>query len=288
MREALGPADRLYLTRSAAELDAIADRCAEDDVPVIALSGGDGTNHVTITRIAQAYGSRPLPRFALLGGGTMNIVAWSIGVSGQPERLLAQWLAADADALALVRRTVMRVDGGDQPQYGFLFGNGVIARFLEVYYRRSNPTPAHAALDLGRGVLSTLVGGPFSRALLRRWSGALTVDGARWAGDDFLAVAAGTVEQMGLGFAPFAGVGERPDALRVHAVGSGMFGLARELPRVYLGRDLVASGNRSSFAGALTLESNESGSTFMIDGDFHRAGPTLTLRPSTPVRFLGR
>lgn len=267
------------------ELAVDARRVRDAGVSRVFMLGGDGTLHRLVTALVAAAGESGLPEIGILPGGRMNIVAWSVGVHGRPERVLAKLLAA-GQAARHTTRFAMRISGAEHPQYGFLFGNGVIARFLEVYYRRPDPTPAHAALDLARGVASTVVGGPFSRALLRRWAGELAVDGAPWAGDDFLAVAVGTVEQIGLGFAPFAGVGQQPGRLRLHAVGSTMFGLARELPRVYFGGEMRAPGNRSALATDVQLVSASGASTYMIDGDFHRAGASVHLTPAAPVRVI--
>src|SRR5476651_1926711 len=76
-------------------------RAAEDfkqlDIDVLGISGGDGTNHVTITGFIDVYDGSALPRLAFLRGGTMNTVANSVGVGhGRPEGLLGKLIRAYA------------------------------------------------------------------------------------------------------------------------------------------------------------------------------------------------
>src|SRR5580704_17382124 len=88
------------------QVDSIEDlhRTAEDfrhlDIDVLGISGGDGTNHVTITGFLDVYGNGKvadsaapalLPQIAFLRGGTMNTVANSVGIQhGKPEGLLSR------------------------------------------------------------------------------------------------------------------------------------------------------------------------------------------------------
>src|SRR4029078_10293311 len=71
------------VVRTAKSRDDLA-RIAEDfrrlQIDVLGISGGDGTNHVTITGFLQVYADEPLPPLALLRGGTLHPVATSDGV----------------------------------------------------------------------------------------------------------------------------------------------------------------------------------------------------------------
>src|ERR1700756_2210147 len=93
-------------------------RIAEDfkrlRIDVLGISGGDGTNHVTITGFLDVYGGAALPQLAFLRGGTMNTVANSVGVPrGRPEgllgRLIRDYVARSSRPLDGVERHVMHV-----------------------------------------------------------------------------------------------------------------------------------------------------------------------------------
>ncbi len=170
----LGPADRAFAPQSLEELSAVAMQLAADPPDVLALHGGDGTMHRALTAMVHAFGDRPLPRVVVLPGGTMNIVASSVGMKLRAADALA--LGATASPRT-VRRWLLRIDGD---RYGFLFGNGIVARFLELYYEKPDPTPFDAGWLLARGVASTVVGGPLIRQLTRRFDGEVVVDGVAW------------------------------------------------------------------------------------------------------------
>ncbi len=243
---------------------------------LLVINGGDGTIHRVLTEAVGVFD--PLPDVAIIPGGTMDIVARSTGWFGRGAAGLQRLLVGTH---ACTERSTLMVDGR---WCGFLFGNGLIARFLEVYEEAPEVSAWRAAQILARGTVSALVGGPFARRLTRRWRGQVELDGAVLPGQDWLAVAAGTVEQIGLGFRPFrdAEVG------RMHAVaaGSGVARFARELPRIYRGRPLREAGNLERTARRMVLRGEEPASSFMIDGDFHRAGAELVVEIGPTVRFV--
>src|SRR5207245_1852501 len=135
----------------------------------------------------------------------MNTVANSVGIRrGKPEGLLGRLIRDYAERatrpLVNVERHVMRIG----EHYGFLFGTGVVHGFLAEYYRGGEPTPLVAAKTLARGVGSTLVRGEMVRRMAQPFRGQVQfADGTRWEKRDFLAVAGGTIDQIGLGFRPF-------------------------------------------------------------------------------------
>ena len=71
----------VFRAQSLEELKEVAEELRRRDVDVVAVAGGDGTNHVTISELVQVYGEAKLPYFALLRGGTMNTTANSFGIS---------------------------------------------------------------------------------------------------------------------------------------------------------------------------------------------------------------
>ncbi|HEV3193364.1 MAG TPA: diacylglycerol kinase family protein, partial [Polyangiaceae bacterium] len=90
----LGDGGVVRVARSIEELRHIAEDFRTLNIDLLAIAGGDGTNHVTLTGFLDVYGDKPIPPVALLRGGTMNTVANSVGVARQSsERLLARLIA---------------------------------------------------------------------------------------------------------------------------------------------------------------------------------------------------
>lgn len=275
----LGAAGAVVTPPSLEALDEVAPHLAEAEV--LGIHGGDGTLHRVLTAMHRA--SLPVPPVLLLRGGTMNIVADSLGNRWDAEQALAHVVAGGPTREEVRHRLV--VDLGDDEVVGFLAGGGIISRFLELYYERDAPTPMDAAALLARGAASALVGGRTARRLTRPYTGSLTLDGVPWEGRRWLAVAIGTVEQLGLGFTPFPRVADAPGQMQVIGIGSGIVALAAELPSVFFGRGVRRRGNREDLCRELRLISDEP-IVFMVDGDFHSGSREVTVRVGEPVRFV--
>jgi hypothetical protein len=60
----VGPLGLVRTASTLGELHDIADEFSKRDIDVLAISGGDGTNHVTLGGFIKAYGDKPLPPIA--------------------------------------------------------------------------------------------------------------------------------------------------------------------------------------------------------------------------------
>jgi diacylglycerol kinase family enzyme len=253
---------------------------------MLAINGGDGTAHVVLTAFVQAYGSDPLPPVALLRGGTMNTVASGVGVHGTPAELLGALVARyhAGEPFAWVERNLLRVDG-QQPQYGFLFGNGLISNFLDAYYEGAEPSPTKAAWILVRAIGSAMVGGQLIQRLMRPIELEVELEGATWPTGSYLTVGAGTVDDIGLGFRPFFEAPRHPGHL--HAVGfaCSAMGVVRELGRIRLARPTQAPDIYSAVTTRLRMKASAP-IPYMIDGDFHSGLPVVEVTVGPRVRLL--
>jgi diacylglycerol kinase (ATP) len=267
------------------ELADVARRFKQRDIDVLCINGGDGTMHTALTAMVKAYDGRPLPKVAILRTGTMNTVARGVGVWGTAAEILAfvvQRYHAE-EPLPTARRWTLEVDGS---QYGFLFGNGLIARFLEVYYEGSEPTPTKAAWLLLRAVSSAFVGGPLIRRLLTPYDGEVELDGVRWPANRWMAVSAGTSHDIGIGFRPFWKALTHPEHMHAFGVATlNPVSIVRELPRIYLARQVLGDDMYDGVARKLVLRSSVP-IDYMVDGDFHKGGTELVVRTGPAVDFV--
>ncbi len=260
----------------------VAEHFKERQIDILAVNGGDGTTHVALTAFLKVYGEEALPRIALLRGGTMNTMATGMGIRGRPDQLLGQLVQAyhSGEPLRTLERNCLLV--GDQ--VGFLFGNGMLSNFLELYYDGSEPSPLKAARLLGQAVLSTLVSGPLSRRLRRRVDVQVTVDGKIWQNRDWLTIGIGTVDNIGLQFRPYPRVVGTPGHMEVLGVEASLGELARALPGIRMGRPLTHAKFPNTLAKSVVIESDHP-QTYMVDGDFHRAGQRLEIRVGPRILF---
>src|SRR5260370_14391561 len=253
-------------------------RIAEDfrnvDIDLLAIAGGDGTNHVTLTGFLGVYDDNPIPPVALLRGGTMNTVANSVGMARQSsERLLARLIADCASTnLERAERNVLRVtpEASGTIHYGFLFGTGVVHGFLAEYYRGGNPTPLVAVTTLARGIASAFVAGETIRRIGKPFHrSVLLANGTLWGDQDYLAVAAGTIAHIGLEFKPFHRYGERAGAFHALGIYASPSAFVRELPRVWRGLPLRSGYALATLSRRLVVQRARGPLRYMVGGDLH-------------------
>jgi diacylglycerol kinase (ATP) len=280
------------VVREARSLDDLY-RIAEDfkrlDIDVLGISGGDGTNHVTLTGFIDVYGGNALPQIAFLRGGTMNTVANSCGVSrGKPEgllsKLLRRYVVRGARPLENVERHVARIG----EHYGFLFGTGAVRGFLAEYYAGGPPDPVIAAKTLLRGVGSTLVGGEMVKRMCAPFRGRVVFDdGSSWEDRDYLSTAGGTIDQIGLNFKPFYRYAEKPGCFHMLGITASPARFVRNLPRILQGRPMAEGATFEAVVPAATIEARRGERiAYMIDGDLHESGAELRIETGPRVRIL--
>jgi diacylglycerol kinase (ATP) len=257
-------------------------------IELVAVAGGDGTNHVTISGLVEVYRGAKLPYFALLRGGTMNTVANSFGIPFlSPEALLARYRKAYAKRalmpLRFVEPNVLYVGG----RYGFIFGTGAIHGFIAEYNSREERSPLWAAQVLSRAIASSVVGKGTVARVSQRWSGEVRFDdGSAFPKGDYFTIGASTCGQIGLGFKPFYRSGELPD--RFHVLGihctTGQF--IRSLPRIWRGITIGGEHTYERLTERAWLHPSGGTCAYMLDGDIYESEGVLEVRCGPRIRIV--
>ncbi len=274
--------------RSRDELHDIAADFKRFGIDILGISGGDGTNHVTLTGFIEVYKGIALPRVAFLRGGTMNTVANSLGVQrGRPEGLLERLIQAYVEEktkpLANVRRRVMNIGG----QYGFIFGTGIVCGYMSEYYAGGTPSAVVGAKTVIRGIGSAIVQGEMIRRMAEPFRGKVVLaDGTTWEERDYLSVAAGTVDQIGLNFRPFYRCLERSDAFHLLGIKTTALGFAGQLPRVWQGKPMRDGCTEEAVTARAAVLSSGKTTRYMIDGDLHDGPPELEISMGPRVEIV--
>jgi len=282
----IGSHGQAEATKSLDDLHRACEDFHKERIEILGISGGDGTLHHTLTAMTRAYGDDPLPPVAILRGGTMNTVATSFGIRGATPRLLFELIDKHKrhQAFDTFERSLLRIDD----TVGFIFGNGLIYNFLEAYYESPEPSPTVAAKLVAQAASSALFGGPLARRLYRRVRAHVTVDGERWARQDYGVIAAAVVEQIGLGFRPFYRLHDKPDAFQLLGIHTDVVGFISELPRVRAGAPMRRDKVIDALAYEAVIESDDE-LGFTVDGDTYlRRRVELGVGPKvTFIRLTG-
>lgn len=139
-----GEQGQVRITHSLEELAEVAHEYSNKSLDILAINGGDGTISRTLTTFIHAYGDKPLPPIVILRGGTINMLAKNLGITGSPEQVLFRLMEAYStnEFKRKVKLPTLKVGN----EYGFLFGNGSCHAFLQEFYK--NKTGAVGSLLL--------------------------------------------------------------------------------------------------------------------------------------------
>ncbi len=279
----LGSRGAAEATRSLDDLYRAAEEFKAAEIDILGINGGDGTIHVTLSAFLRVYGAAPFPKVAILPGGTLNTIAAGLGIRGRPQEMLYEVIDRyhQGEELPTIECNTLRVG----ERHGFIFGNGLVANFLEAYYATGKPSPAMGAKLLMRTVGSAIFRTAFARRLFRRFVGDVVVDGTTWARRDFVTVMAATVPEIGLGFKPFYRHAELPDHFPLLGIHCGPVGVVADLPRIHRGRPMRRDKVINVIARETVLRGDEPFS-YTIDGDVYTGATELSLGVGPRLRLI--
>ncbi|TNF31417.1 MAG: diacylglycerol kinase [Deltaproteobacteria bacterium] len=286
LRRLVGVRGEVVTSRAIAEVDGIVRRFQRDGVDIVAIVGGDGTAGIMARGIVDVYGVDAAPPLALLRGGTMNTVANALRLPrGKPEEHLSRLLEHTRGGVLppVAWRPTLVANG----RLGFLFGTGAFYTFLEQYYRagHDNPSAVTAVETITRAAGSVLIRGEFARRIVTPHAASVVHDGVELPDRAYLALAAGTVSEVGLGFTPFPDADRHLDAFQFLAVWGKPVDIVRDLPRVWLGRGLRPANGQGVVAHEVVITPKDGVVDYMVDGDLYAShGPLrLSVGPRVPI-----
>lgn len=236
---------------------------------IVATCGGDGTNLSAVTEMVRVWGAdgRPLPRWCILRGGTLNTVATNLGIEGHPEQILGRLVTLVRQRAGIPSRTQDLLGVNDM--HGFLFAGAMGGRFLEAYYGGPTTGPAWGAVLAGRTIASAVTGGPFARWLFDPLAARVVVDGVPLAQDRFTLLVAATIRDVGIGFRPTYRAGEAPGRFHLVASSLSALRLASQATRVRGGRPLRGTPHTDVVAERVEIDFAQP-QTWTLDGDLFR------------------
>jgi len=280
----LGEAGRLEITESLAELPLVAKKFKENNIEILAINGGDGTIARTLSAFINVYKDQPLPKVALLRGGTMNVVAKNLRIKGSPEGILFRLVERYSSGRPLPTKalTTLRIED----TYGFLYADGVSCAVLEEFYKKKSGALGASWLVM-RVFFSALLKGKLAKRLLTSRQVNLTADNLAERSFVSSGIMAATIARMPLGpkLFPNTLAGER-----------GFQWFVVKTPPEKLTRDLLkivwhtGTGERDSkfsqFSESLAI-ATEAPFTYTLDGEiFQATGRGLELSLGPQIEFV--
>ena len=290
LKAILGDDGVIIQTQDASQIPSAAKKLVlGEEIDILAVCGGDGTIHKTLTAFIEEYKGEPPFLFLPLRGGAMNTIRRSVGIQDFAEQALANAVSKKnrGEGFHIHSRNCLALTIPDQPNlYGFLFGNGITANFLNVYYQHPNSGPKAAVNTIGHCAWTAVTKGRHFDDIFGKVRHQVTVDGYQLPLESFTGLLAGTIKDVGVGFAPLYRADEKPGAFHVLASALPATGLVKNVPRFFQGQRLKGENHFDFLAHKVQIKAKESFG-FMIDGELGRAEQMkITAGPS--VKFLIR
>jgi len=264
------------------DLRRVAEQFKTRDIDILAIGGGDGTNHVTLSTFIEVYGEKPLPQFTFLRGGTMNTLANACGIKGAPEKILSNLIYKyhEGEAFKTTEMDLMQING----KYGFIFGVGVIFRFMEAYYGGGSASPPQAAFTLAHSIISAMMNGKFARKMFARFDAEVWIDGKKWPFANWSAVYAGSIPFLGLKFKVFHYAEE---FRKFHAIGFSLppRNVLRHVPRMFVGKPPRCEDLVEAPAQEMRIEFAEP-MPYTIDGDMLPPEKSIIVKTGPRLKIL--
>lgn len=200
---------------------------------LLCIYGGDGTVFRVLNELA-ANGREPLPRIALLGGGTMNVTSRACGMRRSPAENFREVIRAyRADRATWREIPLLAVDDGEARHFGFTFGVGPVIRILADYESGKKGVP-RALQTVARSAVAA-VAGHDPAGTLREMTAEITADGEVLPYGHYSAVFCNTTGTINPYVRPFVGERSR-DSLHFLAYAGSSRSFALLLPFLARGR----------------------------------------------------
>jgi diacylglycerol kinase family enzyme len=285
LADVLGSDGVVRVTESLPAIQEVAREFRGRDTEILAICGGDGSYHCTLTGFRGVYGDAPLPLLLPLRAGTINYVAKATGGRrGRPEQVLARVVRdyRHGRTYETTERDLLRVNG---TEYGFVLSFGTAVNYLRAYYAMEKQGPLQAARLLTRLIVSALAGTHISRAVFQAIAADVECDGLPVPFRQFTFFFAATVDRIALGFRPTYLATRKPGYF--HVVGGPIPAsrLIRRALRVYRGFPTGEPTLYDNLGRRLTIRFFRP-EHYMLDGDILAPADRLEVDVPCRVTFI--
>ncbi len=276
------------LARNASDLGTLKKELTffkERKIDILAVNGGDGTLHVTISHLINIYGDTPLPKIAILRGGTMNTVALNLDVKGNTFKILKN-LARKYESgseIKTIKKSLVKAGN----KYGFIFVNGFACNFLDEYHKGGDPSPWVAAKTIARTIGSSIIKGRLYKYLTVPFDGQITVDDKPFEKDKYMLVFISCLKKMGLGFETLYKADD--SETEVHMMGfkdrHGIVGIIPLLPSAFKGKPMPPDKVDDMLGRTFVFESDKN-FRYTLDGDLYSSTGRLVIESGPVVELI--
>lgn len=278
----VGDKGSCHTTKDLSDVEKLAAEFKHRKIEIVGISGGDGTIHKTLTTFINVYGNAPLPKIALLRGGTMNNLSNCLAIRGAPEKILSDLILKYHEDIPFeeTEMDILKINN----DYGFLLGMGLVSRFVDKYnlHKNGDPSPWRAFGMLTSAMISAAFNGKRALDLCERFDATITVDGITAPFKNYMMIFAGTMDNLGFHFRPLYRCRETPGMFQLVAISTTPRHLLFSFPQAFFGKPSCSEDYFDVMGSKAVLEF-ENPLVYTIDGDV--PGPATRIEVSTGPRL---
>jgi len=282
LRNILEGCGELVLTRNINQVPEVARQCLEKGIDYLAVNGGDGSLHVALSYFINIYQGQKLPAVIPLRGGTMNTMAHSVKLKGDPVSILTKVVRnyRAGAPIPTIKQHLVRLND----QYGFMSGAGIPPNFLAAYYSGTTTGPWQGFKTLAHTVASIIVQGPFYKFITAPAHCKVRIGDEELSPRYYTAILACSIREIGLGFTPTPRAYDKPGCFQFIAATIQPLEIVYRLGHLWLGKDIIHPNLFSRVTDRAYIEPL-SNMRYMIDGEIYETekpielgcGPTIDM-----------
>ena len=279
LEEVLGENGLVIETKVPEDIQPVAEGLFSEDIDVLCICGGDGTLQHTLTALIKTFGERSLPPIAVLRGGTMNNIAFTVGNKKSAETTLSEMVRQyqKGSPFRFANLEIMKINN----RYGFFFGNGLAGNFLDAYYGGKYDGGRQVFVIIAKALLSSVTSSEYGRKLFAPVEVEAFADGERVPYEKYLGIIVSTAQYIGAGFRPMYRAQKGDGHFHVIACAMSSKRFLLNLPRFYRGKPLKGGPNFDEKAKTLLIRSGKP-FKYTLDGELYEdnevrisMGPTI-------------
>ncbi len=271
----------IRLTRTPGDVIKAAEDFKRNGITYVAISGGDGSIHLVISKFISVYQNNNLPYFLILKDGSMNNIAKSYKLKDRGRGLLKKLIKKikNNDNVKIFYRDTIKVNN----MYCFLFGLGFTANFINMFNEGGNKSPLKAIRIIFKTIYAALSNN--NNGLFSRQNLIVTLDGKELSIKEYFAIYAATIHNLALGFYPTPRAYEKEKSFHIIATGLRPIKILLNINKIRRGRPINHPYHYDNIASEMKII-HPGEFLYQMDGDIYKTKDELTVQTGPTIGFI--
>ncbi len=271
----------IRLTQNQNDIIKAAEAFKKQSIAYLAISGGDGSVHLVLSKFISVYGKSRLPKVLILRDGSMNNIARSYSLKGKGPSLLRKLINAIHKNIEIqvVYRNTMKV----KDMYCFLFGLGFVTNYVYEFNRGGDKSPLKAIKVIINAIRQLIL--KRETGIFKRMNLEVIADGKKLWFTDILAIFAATIANLAISFTPTPRAYEKKNAFHLIATGMKPCEVFMNFNKIRKGIPIKHPNHYDNIASDLRIVCPGK-FLYQMDGDIYEARDRLFVKPGPQIEFV--